>query len=180
MDAGKETLAFWLLPGGEARAFFTSLVDKLAGSVDGPAFEPHVTLLGAEIDLQRATDLLENVARETRSLRLRVSGIEFSDKYTKTLYVQFHSSADAQAISQALARRAGADGSYDFDPHLSLLYKTMPEAEKEALAREIRIPFEEVTFDALKLVSVPTPIETPADVHAWRAIAERQLTGGTR
>jgi 2'-5' RNA ligase len=180
MDDRKRKLAFWLMPAGEAKSFFASLVDDLARRLDAPAFEPHVTLQGGEIEEQRAVRLLENVATSSAPLPLQISGIEFSEKYTKTLYVQFRPSADASAMSNSIAEALGSDSGYKFDPHLSLLYKAMPEAQKEEIAREITIPFQQVRFDAVALVSVPASIEGPEDVHAWRTIAERPLAGGAR
>ena len=171
----KQKLAFWLMPSGEAKRVFASVINGLAQKLDAPLFEPHVTLHGAELEEQRAIELLEKVACNSATLRLQIGGIEFSEKYAKTLYVQFRSSADASAMSDAIAESAGPDSGYEFDPHLSLLYKTMPNEQKQELAREIRIPLERARFDAVKLVSVPSSIEGPEDVHAWRTIAERPL-----
>ena len=171
----KEKLAFWLMPANDVKPFFVSLVDDLAQRFDAPRFEPHVTLQGAELERQRAIELLENIAAQAEPLELQVSGIEYSNKYTKTLYVQFNPSADACAISDQLADAVRSDSGYEFDPHLSLLYKTMPEMQKQELAREIKLPFDHVRFNAVKLVSVPRAIEVAEDVHAWRSIAERPL-----
>ena len=180
MSPDKEKLAFWLMPSADAKPFFVSLVEELARRLNAPVFEPHVTLQGAEMDSGEALALLERVAAFHTPLELGIAGIEFSEKYTKTLYVQFRASAEATAISDAFADGVGSDGGYEFDPHLSVLYKTMTDAEKEELAREITIPFAQVRCDAVKLVSVPRPIKGPEDVHAWRALAEQPLGGGSR
>jgi 2'-5' RNA ligase len=180
MGEGKEKLAFWLVPSADAKARFTAVIEELARRLDAPGFEPHVTLQGGQLEQQRAIGLLEAVAAAHPPVTLRISGIEFSEKYTKTLYVQFDSSGDASAISDDVAHRLGSKGSYKFDPHLSLLYKTLPEWQKEELAREISFPLEEVNFDSLKLISVPREIKVADDVHAWRAIAERPLRGAAQ
>ena len=176
MTADKQKLAFWLMLSADAKPFFVSLVEELARRLDAPVFEPHVTLQGAEMDLGEALALMEKVAANHSPLELQIAGIECSEKYTKTLYVQFRQSDEASAISDAIA----SDSGYEFDPHLSLLYKTMAEAQKEELAREITIPFAQVRCDAVKLVSVPRPIKGPEDVDAWRVLAEQPLGGGSR
>ena len=176
MHSDKQKLAFWMMPSADAKPFFASLVEELARRMDAAVFEPHVTLRGAELDQQHAIALLEKIADRYSPVVLEIGGIELSEKYTKTLYVQFRSSTDASTISNAIADGAGSDGGYEFDPHLSLLYKTMPGAEKQELARKIKLPFEQVRFDTVKLVSVPTAIERPEDVYAWRSVAERPLT----
>ena len=175
MNSDKQKLAFWLMPSADAKPFFVSLVEELARRLDAPVFEPHVTLRGAELEQREAVALLEKITDRYAPVDLQIGGIEFSEQYTKTLYVQFGSSAGASAISTAIAEGAESTGGYKFDPHLSLLYKAMPQAQKQELAREINIPFERVRFEAVKLVSVPTPVEGPEDVRAWRTIAERPL-----
>ena len=180
MGAQKQKLAFWLMPAADAKTFFTSMIDELARRLEAPAFEPHVTLQGAGVEQKRAIELLQNVATSSAAVQLQIAGIEFSDKYTKTLYVQFRPSAEASAISGQIADGVGSRGGYEFDPHLSLLYKTLAQTEKEELAREIKIPFEQVIFDTVKLVSVPTSIKGPADVHAWRTLAEYPLSGSRK
>ena len=95
--------------------------------------------------------------------------------------MQFHASEEASALSDAIAQAVGSDSGYEFDPHLSLLYKTMPEWQKEQLARDTRIAdSKQVRFDALKLVSVAGFDRGRAeDVYAWRTIAEQRLGGGS-
>lgn len=173
-------MAFWLVPAADAKAYFESLINDLAARLEAPAFEPHVTLQGAEMEEGSAIELLDDIAAVSAPLQLDVDGVECSEKYTKTLYVQFRASEEASGISDAVARAVGRRSGYKFDPHLSLLYKTMPEEVKKELARETQIPFARVSFDAVKLLSVPTAIKAPQDVHAWRIIAERALTGRSR
>lgn len=179
MEQGKHKVTFWLMPAAEAKAVFTSLINDLAQRLGAPVFEPHVTLQAAALPEERAIELLDAVAAAYAPLQLQVAGVEFSEEYTKTLYVQFQPSPEASAISDALARAFG-DNSYRFDPHLSLLYKTLPPAATAELARETKIPLEQVSFDAVQLVSIPQAIERAEDVRAWRTIAERRLTGTSK
>lgn len=172
-------IAFWLLPAEEAKAFFRSVIGELAARCGGPMFEPHLTLQGAEMEGERAIQVLQRIAVSASSLQLRIRGIKFSKKYAKTLFVQFETSPEAESVSAAFATAPGSGG-YRFDPHLSLLYKKMEESEQAALARGIKIPFESVRFDALAAVSVPRAIKNASDVEAWRTLSERRLTGSSR
>ena len=179
MEQGKQKVAFWLMPAADARAVFTSLINDLAERLDAPVFEPHVTLQGAELEERRAIELLGTFAAGSAPLQLHVASVEFSGRYTKTLYVQFRPSAEAAELSNAIARSAGENG-YQFDPHLSLLYKTLSDAVKSELARETKISLAQVSFDAVQLVRIPRAIERAEDVRAWRTIAQRPLTGTSR
>ena len=179
MEQGKQSVAFWLMPAEDAKAIFVSVINDLAQRLEAPVFEPHVTLQGPELEERRGVELLDTIAATSFPLQLQLAGVESSEKYTKTLYVQFRPSAEARAISDALTRGVG-DSGYDFDPHLSLLYKTLPDATKQKLARETTISLEQVTFDSVQLVSIPRAIERAEDVRAWRTIAERRLTGTSK
>ncbi|CAA9224885.1 MAG: hypothetical protein AVDCRST_MAG42-1370 [uncultured Chthoniobacterales bacterium] len=175
MEQRKEKVAFWLMPAADARAVFASLVNDLAKRLHAPVFEPHVTLQGAELEERRAIEVLNDAGATSAPLQLQVAAVQSSEKYTKTLYVQFARSEEAAGLSNAITRAVGDNG-YNFDPHLSLLYKTLPEAVKLELARETKIPLQQVSFDALQLVSIPRTIECAGDVRAWRTIAECRLT----
>lgn len=180
MASEKQQIAFWLMPSSEAEPYFVSLVEELARRLHAPLFEPHVTLQGAKLDEEQALAVMEEIAARSSPVDLEIAGFEFSEIYTKTLYVQFRASAAATALSDAIAEKARSCGGYHFDPHLSLVYKRMTKTEQEALAREVRIPFGHVRCDRLKAVSVPSSIEGPEDVHAWRVLGEQLLGEGSK
>jgi hypothetical protein len=70
---------------------------------------------------------------------------------------------------------AAIDSNYEFNPHLSLLYKEMPQDQKAAAASTVELPCERVAFDGLKAIVTPARIETREEVEAWRTIGERRL-----
>jgi hypothetical protein len=154
--------------------FFQALVSDLAARYDAPPFQPHLTLIGSDFhdafDFSRLDEIQTPAAIE-----LQIDSIQFSEKYTKTLFVRFQPHAELTALRAAVARAIGEDASDDYDPHVSLIYKTMPAEKKAELARNIELPFERVPFDAIKAVAVPEKIETAADVEAWRDVWQRRL-----
>ncbi len=172
--SANEMIAFWLVPAPAERKYFESLIAELAARFGAPVFEPHVTLLGGDIDERVAADVLHQV-EFAKPIELEVAGIEFSDKYTKTLFVQFRSSDRASTLSDALKAAAGTSSDYEFNPHLSLVYKDMPAGEKAAAAAEITLPFERVVFGGIKAIRAPSPIKTREDVEAWRTLGERRI-----
>lgn len=165
-------VAFWLSPAAGAREFFESLIKGLAERYDAPRFEPHVTLSGGDIPRERALEILRNLSiREP--IELEVSGIEFSENYTKTLFVQFRSTPQIEALSAELQKASGSD--YELNPHLSLLYKEMPQDAKAEAAQTITLPFKTVSFESVKAVLTPTPIRGPEDITVWRTVGSRRL-----
>jgi 2'-5' RNA ligase len=168
-------LAFWLVPERGTQALFEPLIRELAAEFDAPVFEPHVTLQGADVGEAEALRALRDVCASYGAIELEISGIEHSPKYTKTLYVQFRPSAAATALSDAVRDRLACSSNYEFNPHLSLLYKELPDETKRAAAAEVRLPFDRMRCDRVKVISTPASIKTAAEVHAWRTLGECNL-----
>lgn len=165
-------IAFWLSPAGEAREFFLGVVKDLAQRFHAPVFEPHVTLCGGDMPEERAKEILSNLCiRE--AIELEITGIKHSEKYTKTLFVQFRTTPEIEALSAEIEKAAGSE--HDLNPHLSLMYKDMPKADKAAAARAIALPFERVRFESVTAVVTPLPITGPPEVEAWRTLGSRRL-----
>lgn len=69
---------------------------------------------------------------------------------------------------------------YEFDPHLSLIYKDLPESTRATLAAATTVPSMRVTFDRLRVIRCPDRITTRADVEAWQTLGERFLRDSAR
>ena len=160
-------LAFWLLPAPPAQEYFRSLNQELAERYDAPRFEPHLTLYAAVFDDALRADALEQIASRS-SMELEISGIDYSDKYTQTLFIRFAKNNSLTELRAAVAEVLGEKDTADFEPHLSLIYQSMPAPEKAELARNLALPFERVLFEGMKVVSTPATIASAEDVQAWK------------
>ena len=92
--------------------------------------------------------------------------------FWKTVFVQFFASAALTRLSEAIQSRSVDAGEFHLDPHLSLIYKTMPADEKNKLAASLRLPFDEVIFDSVAAINVPNEAKTqPASKRGkrWRS-----------
>lgn len=167
-------VAFWLLPSAPARDFFQALIEDLAQRFDAPSFEPHLTLCSTRL-LKAAQ--FQRLAKLTlpRIIELEIEGIECSETFTKTLFVQFKRSAELFRLRDDVANALGVNDDAELDPHLSLIYKKLPNERKIELARTIRIPFEVVRFEAIKAILTPSKVKGRAEVEAWRTIWERPV-----
>jgi 2'-5' RNA ligase len=170
-----EIMAYWLCPAEPVRTDCVALIDNLASRFDAPTFEPHVTIQVVGADAQNPEAVLEDVVKGRGSFQLLVRRLEYSDKFTKTLFVQFEPDAKLSRLSEDLGYASVSRNDYELNPHLSLLYKHLDEETKVALAQSIRLPFRGVCFDSVKAVISPEKIESRADVEAWRVVATRQL-----
>ena len=121
--------------------------------------------------------LIEQRRRGLAQLFASLSGPGSSDEFTKTVFVQFQPDEALSRLSANFRQASSNKDEYHLDPHLSLIYKTMPPERKAEIANSVSLPFEEVRFDSAWAVISPADIESREDVEAWRVVATQQLTG---
>jgi len=169
-------IAYWLIPSEPAHSFFQGIIDDLARRYDAPVFEPHVTIHVGADRADAAKNALGAAARECKLIGLKPFGIDQSDEFIKTLFVQFVMSAELSKINGIIRKATNDWSQYELKPHLSLLYKNLAVATRYELAASINVPLSEMTFDAIKAVRCVSPTQTSADVEAWRVVAVTALS----
>ena len=133
-------IAYWLIPAEPAHTFFHRVIDDLARRFDAPVFEPHVTLhVGADrADSAQAT--LAEAEREYTPIKLKPLGIQESDEFVKTLFVQFALTAELCHVKGIIRHAAQDSSQYQLKPHVSLLYNKMEAAVRRELAVRTMLP----------------------------------------
>jgi hypothetical protein len=177
VDSTNEILTYWLIPAEPARSYFNSLMRELAGCFDAPIFEPHVTLHVTDPGNENPAGVLKKAFRNIKPPCLSIIAINYSDEFTKTLFVEFRPDELLGGLSRKLRAGSASQREYQLNPHLSLIYQTMSPATKMQLANSLRLPFDNVRFDSATAVISPAKIESRADVEAWRVVAEESFTG---
>src|SRR2546423_5494757 len=175
MKAREQIIAYWLCPAEPARGHLSSLIRDLARRFDAPVFEPHVTVYVTDAANEKPEVVLEQVMKSRGQYALSIRGLDFSEKFTKTLFVQFAPDPTLAELSGDLRRASVSSNDYELNPHVSLIYKEMDEETRRRLAASITLPFTEVTFDNVKAVISPGEIKSCEDVEAWRVVAEQTL-----
>ena len=168
-------IAYWLIPAEPAHSFLQRAINDLARRYHAPLFEPHVTIHVGANHFDAAERVLSKAARECQSITVKALGIDHSDEFIKTLFVRFVLNAKLQQLNTIVRSAAEDSSDYKLNPHLSLLYKKIPPVVRCELAASIKVPFSEVTFDALQAVRCISPTRSRADVEEWRVITARSL-----
>ena len=169
-------IAYWLIPSQPAHSFFQRIINDLARRYDAPVFEPHVTIhVGADRG-DAAEKALADAGRECKLIGLTPLGIDQSDEFIKTLFVQFAMSVELSKINGIIRHAANDSSQYELKPHLSLLYKNLAAVTRRELAASINVPFSEVIFDAIKVVRCVSPTQSRVDVEAWRVVGAQALS----
>lgn len=175
VDSPDQILTYWLIPAEPALSWFRSLIDDLARRLDAPVFEPHVTLYVTKAADENPVGVIATAFANVEPPRLSIAGVDFSDEFTKTLFVQLQPDATLTRLSENLRATSISQLEYELNPHLSLIYKKMPPETKRQIVRSLNLSFTEVRFDSVKAVISPAKIEGPDDVESWRVVATRHL-----
>ncbi len=162
-------IAYWLLPEPAAHETFSEKIHELATRFGAPEFEPHVTVFIAPENSHTPKDVLCGVRPGT--IELTILGVRFSEKFTKTLFVQFEKSDALQELADRICRTSGASKRQIIDPHLSLLYANLPPGTKERVADEITLPFRTARFQSMCAMRCATPTTIQAEVRQFRLVA---------
>lgn len=167
---GQTVIAYWLIPSEPARSFFQRVINDLARRYDAPVFEPHVTIHVGADQPGTAEKALREAASKCKLVRLTRRGIDHSDEFIKTLFVQFAINPELRHINHVIRNRADDSSKYELKPHLSLLYKSLPSSTRTKLATSITVPFAQISFDSLRAIRCVSPTRNRADVEAWELI----------
>jgi hypothetical protein len=173
----RTVIAYWLIPSEPAHSFFQRIIDDLARRYDAPVFEPHVTVHVGADHADAAKKAVGDAARYCKLSGLTPLGIDQSDEFIKTLFLQFAISAELRKTDDIIRQAANDSSQYELRPHLSLLYKNLAAATRRELAASINGPLSQVTFDAIKAVRCVSPTKSRADVEAWHVVAAASLSG---
>ena len=168
-------IAYWLIPSESAHNFFQAIINDLARRYDAPVFEPHVTIYVGADRAEAPEEALGNAARLFKCTGLTPIGIDQSNEFIKTLFVQFAMSAELRRINDFIRDAANDSMPYELKPHLSLLYKNLAVASRRQLAASISVPSSEITFDTIKAVRCVSPTESRVDVESWQTLVTNKL-----
>ena len=198
--------ALWLMPCADDTQWLQEVIRGLTQRHGGPIFESHITLHVGEcrqgVDARRA---ISEIAVLWPSLNLVVRATGQSEAYYRSLYLEIADdrsdgahlgrlrrqlvvalqdsgdgiSNEAQGRDSALGTATDLDhalSSYDFRPHLSLLYGKLSQALRAALARQNDFSGRGIRFDRIAAVRPAPGRPDLAEVADWEVFGHRRLT----
>lgn len=170
-------LSLWLRPEGETRARIIEVMRRLRERGGGPAFEPHVTLLGGiEAEAADAGSKLERLTARIRPITLALGRIDWREERFRCLFAVVAPSAELAAARRAAVEVFGVVPAGPYEPHLSLLYGEIDAALKRELAAAAGGGLD-LSFEAAAVELVDTSRNIP--VERWRTLAARACAAGS-
>jgi Cyclic phosphodiesterase-like protein len=167
--------SFWLLPAEPLKGQLRSIVQQLAKKYDAVDYEPHVTISSGPSDDDQTHTIARGVASLYSHVELIPVKLEHTSEYSKTLFIQFQESGIVRHMSDAIKDRFARPVNYVLNPHLSLLYKTMPLAMLAGICRTFEVPKGTYVFDRLHAIETEIPLTEPDQIKRWRTVFECTL-----
>ena len=144
------------------------------------SFSPHLTIYGVirapQKDIEEA---IKYAFADIQKFCLNTVKLDYSGKFTKTLYIQFAINNILTSIhkrlNQKLSRYLINCKEYNLNPHISLIYKRdLSVNEKERVIKNIELKSEFV-FDSYSIITASKPIEIEEDVKSFKEVYKRSF-----
>ena len=84
----------WLIPCKPLRTTLHALIRRLAADLDAVEFEPHVTLFCGPSNKSESLATARAIGAQFPPLELSVDRLDYTDHFTRTLFVQFADSLE--------------------------------------------------------------------------------------
>jgi 2'-5' RNA ligase len=166
---------FLLIPEKRLQQRLKTIIKKLAADWDARAFDPHVTVYCGPSNEGEASRIARQAAASFTSFELVPSGLKHSRLLAKTLFVQFAESSELCRMFSVIRAASSKASAYRLNPHLSLLYKKVPPADRAALCRTLAVPGGVYRFDALRVVAINVPFTDPDQIGQWQTVCEEKF-----
>ena len=177
-DNSSGLVAFWLLPADVHKGYLVARIHRLADEHDAPVFDPHVTLYltGLHPDESPAV-VLEKLSEAFPPVECVAGLTMHSSELFKALFVPVSGSA-LHALHYATRALCGDRASgFDFAPHVSLMYKILPDSERAALATGENLSGQRIVCDEVAAICPAPGAPDFSDIAGWRKVAGRKLSG---
>ena len=161
--------AIWFVLEKNDTEYFANIINDLGVKYDAQPFKPHITAYGlVDISLDKLDKIVRDSIQGQKQFVIKKSNIFYSDVFWKTLFVEFQPHEQLTKIGEKLTASLQSCASYDFIPHVSLIYKKMDESEQKKLANTIEIK-EEFTVTQMWIQ------QFHEDITKWKIVKKYEL-----
>lgn len=128
----EEVYSVWALPPEPVRDRFRRIMEGLRAAYGGPAFEPHVTVVGDFRGRRsEAVKVLRAAAASVQPYTARVTGVARGSFFYQCVYILLDPTAEVVGASDHCCANFGYNRKTPYMPHVSLLYGDLTDEEKE-------------------------------------------------
>ena len=159
-------VSIWLIPAPADAQYLQGIINNLAATYQAPVFNTHCTLYSpTDLPALEIKKILEQSANNMESFYVKKATISHTENIWKTIFIELLSSPELEQLQQAVINQFPNGQSYEFLPHISLLYKEIPDKKKEDIIRNLQV---KNSFKMDKIAAV----RTGPNVDNWATVVE--------
>jgi 2'-5' RNA ligase len=164
----------WLVPSSADREYLGTIIQSISDRTKTPFFIPHLTLYGGLYMPQSELESIINDASLGLSpITVEMDSIQTSENLFKSLYIQIKNNEDLSKLFEKLHNNL-EPFPYEFNPHISLMYKTMPEADKQDIIKDLDIK-KSFVMNELMLVGPGNEADDWSNVDQWNILYSQRI-----
>ncbi len=161
----------WFVPGKKDKEYLDKIIKDLANKYDSPIFIPHLTLF---VDVKAGEENLKSTVDEifanVKPFKIKKKGLNQSENFYKTAFIEFENNDYFKDLFNALSEKIEQRDFSTFKPHLSLIYKTLPEKERINIINSLDIKNEFTIGNVY--INRNDPNDYP-NVNGWKIIYKK-------
>ena len=162
--------SIWVTPANIDSQYLSQIIQELSNTFNTCKFQPHCTLWSRiDLPLKNLIPVVKSSYQGIAPFTVKVKKIDCAQSYDKTLFIQLHDHISLSQLQQGIQNSLGDAFHYQFDPHISLLYKDdMSENKKLNIAGSISIK------SKFKIENIVIN-ETGNQIEKWKVVYKQKL-----
>jgi len=147
----------------------SKIIIKLAQKYDGPIFQPHCTLVGkTDVSLLRLKSAIINLMSIFKPIEVHPTKIDYTANIWRALYIELEEKRILTKWHKNICDLLSINNRKDFLPHISLMYSTVSQREKEKISHKVQLQ------SVYKICSIQI-VECSEQVDDWKPAFELQI-----
>ena len=159
-------VSIWLIPAPADAQYLQGIINNLAATYQAPVFNTHCTLYSpTDLPALEIKKILEQSANNMESFYVKKATISHTENIWKTIFIELLKSPELEQLQQAVISQFPKGQPYEFLPHISLIYKEIPDKKKEDIIRNLQV---KNSFKMDKIAAM----RTGPNVDNWATVVE--------
>ncbi len=162
-------ISIWLCPDYNNELYLQNVINCLSDIHNSPRFSPHCTLVsGIKSNKHELENIIDNSIDNIGPIIVKSKKISYTNILWKTVFIELVVSKDLKSLQNSIYNEIKSNIDYKFDPHISLIYKLMPNDIKKEIINSLNL---KNSFKMDKIVAV----KTVQNILDLKIIVEREF-----
>ena len=159
----------WLVPSKKHFLVLEKIITRLAKENQSPVFIPHCTLVGGiKSSPKHLFNEIHSFCDSNTSVNANTLQLDCEQTLFKSFFIQLKWDVKILNFQKKISKIFNKEELYQFDPHLSLMYKLVSYEKQQKIKSTITIP-DQINFDRVMIIRGGPVVEK------WDVIFSQQL-----